>query len=83
MSAYLDVTMQQVRHAKLDADLHGLRQLTADEITRRHGDVESVLRDLEELRPVARQRGEEVEDAILDLMDYVTGWCSPQMKIRQ
>lgn len=83
MSVYLSATMQQVRRATPGTDLHDLRQLTADEIARRNGDTESVLRDLEELRPLARERGEEVEDAVLDLMDYVTGWCSPHMKIRQ
>jgi hypothetical protein len=42
-----------------------------------HRDRELVVMDLEQLRLVLRERGED-ETLVLDGLDYVTGWCSPQ-----
>jgi hypothetical protein len=44
---------------------------------------EEVISDLESLRARARlsRHREEVEDAILDVMDRVYGWCGPNARI--
>jgi hypothetical protein len=42
-----------------------------------HGDRRHVLNDLEQLRPVLREEGQD-EGLVLDCMDFLTGWCSPQ-----
>lgn len=40
---------------------------------------ESMLENLEGIRSICDS--EEDEDMILDLMDFVGGWCSPHMRI--
>lgn len=42
-------------------------------------DKESMLKNLEELR--SRSDSEETEDILLDLMDFITGWCNPGLNI--
>ena len=43
---------------------------------------ESLLDGLKHLRKEFREAGDdEAEDAILEVMDYVVGWCSPHMRI--
>ncbi len=39
--------------------------------------------DLEHLRLLLRRRWgrENLEDEVLEVMDFVTGWCSPHMKL--
>lgn len=74
-------------YEQLQADASALviarmRQLAADELERRNGDRTSLLAELEDVRARVRELGGN-EDLILDLMDYVYGWCSPRMKIRQ
>lgn len=87
MSTYLDVAVEQARQAGGEqararaAALEQMRLLTTEEVATRGGDVSSILEDLEELRLIARREHLD-EDIILDLMDFVTGWCSPHMKIR-
>lgn len=87
MSTYLDVAVEQARQAGGDhararaAALEQMRILTTEEVAARGGDVISILEELEELRSIARREGLD-EDVVLDLMDFVTGWCSPHMKIR-
>ena len=42
-----------------------------------------VLSDLQSLRARARlARRQDVEDAILDVMDLVAGWCGPHAKLQ-
>jgi hypothetical protein len=42
-----------------------------------HGDRRHILNDLEQLRPVLREEGQD-ESLVLDYMYFLTGWCSPQ-----
>ena len=43
---------------------------------------DTVLADLESLRGALRGEGrEEAEDIVLEVMDFVTGWCSPHARI--
>lgn len=51
----------------------------ATELAARRGDRASVIAELEDLRAEMRSMGRS-EDRILDLMDYVYGWCSPHEK---
>jgi hypothetical protein len=69
-----------VQALKSAQPLTSMREIVADELARRDGDREGVLSDLEDLRAMARRDGLD-EDAVLDLMDFVSGWCSPHMKI--
>jgi hypothetical protein len=59
----------------------GLRQAVAHELeggTSR----ENVLAQLEQLRADLRARGrEDDEDVVLEVMDFVTGFCSPHMRL--
>jgi hypothetical protein len=57
-----------------------MRAIVSDELARRGGDRTGILEELEELRGMVRREGLS-EDAVLDLMDFVYGWCSPHMKI--
>jgi hypothetical protein len=42
----------------------------------------SILADLEDLRRELREaRREDRDDVVLEVMDYVTGWCAPHMRI--
>ena len=45
-----------------------------------HADRRQVLNDLEQLRLVLREEGRD-EDVVLDVMDFVTGWCSPHQRL--
>ena len=42
-------------------------------------DKESMLENMEELRN--RNGFEKTEDALFELMDFVTGWCNPDLEI--
>jgi hypothetical protein len=45
-------------------------------------DRESIYADLEQLRAILQRDGrDEAEDAVLEVMDFLTGWSSPHMKI--
>ena len=57
-----------------------LRHAVVEGLREYGGDRARVLEDLEQLRVVARDAGED-EDAILDVMDYLSGWCSPGERI--
>ncbi len=48
----------------------------------RGGSRESLLAELEELRRELRRRHRERdEDVVLDVMDFLTGWSSPHLRI--
>lgn len=41
-----------------------------------------LLRDLEQLRDQLRRKHREAdEDVVLDVMDFVSGWCSPHARL--
>jgi hypothetical protein len=43
---------------------------------------EALLADLEHFRGVLREAGrDEDEDVVLEVMDFLVGWCSPHMKV--
>jgi len=43
---------------------------------------EELLADLEQFRDVLREAGrDEDEDIVLEVMDFLAGWCSPHMKV--
>lgn len=61
--------------------LDGLRRVAEHEL---HAGVprERVIAELEELRADLRRGGrEDDEDIVLEVLDFVTGWCSPQMRL--
>ncbi len=70
-------------HAALASDnqLGGLRRATELELwagTPR----DQILARLEELRADLRARGKDDEDdVVLEAMDFVTGWCSPNVRL--
>ena len=44
---------------------------------------DSLMDDLEGLRKEFRALGDgDAEDIVLEVMDYVSGWCSPHMRIQ-
>lgn len=52
------------------------------ELFSRGADKSSVLAALENARQELRQAGREAdEDAVMDAMDFIVGWCSPHMKL--
>ena len=43
---------------------------------------EELLRELETLRGALRDMGrEDLEDDVLDVMDFITGWCAPSSRL--
>ena len=43
---------------------------------------EELLSELETLRGVLRDMGrEDLEDDVLDVMDFITGWCAPSSRL--
>jgi hypothetical protein len=43
---------------------------------------EGLLHDLKVLRGLLRDMGrEDLEDDVLDVMDFVTGWCAPSARL--
>lgn len=69
--------MQLLKVEIKDKDLLILHKYLVD-FKNRGMDEESMLGNLEELR---NQTDSDMEDVLLDLMDYVTGFCSPHMAI--
>jgi hypothetical protein len=59
-----------------------LRDLVKHELHARHGDRDVVLGELEALRGELRRGGrEDLEDVVLEVMDFVAGWCSPHVRL--
>lgn len=74
---YADAT----RRAQAEA-LRELRKIFADELRSDPNAREKLLRDLEEIRAAFREAGQpDIEDVVLEVMDFVSGWCSPHMRI--
>jgi hypothetical protein len=60
--------------------LNGLRSLVETLASEGH-DRDSIVRIFEEAREQLRSEGREAdEDAVMDVMDFLVGWCSPHMK---
>jgi hypothetical protein len=57
-----------------------LRAAVAEELRRSGDDRPRVLEDLEQLRAVLEDEGRD-EDVVLDVMSFVAGWCSPQLRL--
>jgi hypothetical protein len=62
--------------------LVSLRDVVAHELHDRRADREVVLGELEALRGELRRTGrEDLEDVVLEVMDFVAGWCSPHVRL--
>jgi hypothetical protein len=62
--------------------LMALRETVRRELRDNHMPRGALLEALEELRVELREGGrEDLEDIVLEVMDFVTGWCSPQARI--
>ena len=58
-----------------------LRETAREAIERGESHAE-VLRTFDVLRhQLADQGDEEKEDAVLEVMDFIVGWCGPQMRL--
>jgi hypothetical protein len=76
--AVLDDTMWTYRAAlQSDEPLAALRHAVIEGLNEYGGDRDRVLGDLEQLRLVLRRDGQD-ETPVLDVMDFLTGWCSPK-----
>jgi hypothetical protein len=62
--------------------LMALREIVRRELRDNHMPREDLLEALEDLRTELRDgEREDLEDIVLEVMDFVTGWCSPQMRL--
>jgi hypothetical protein len=62
--------------------LDALTAVVRTELHDRHADRDVVLGELEALRGELRQAGrEDAEDVVLEVMDFVAGWCSPHVRL--
>ncbi len=58
-----------------------LRDIFAEQLSENPDSREEILQDLEKIRTRFREAGHpEIEDVVLEAMDFVAGWCSPHMK---
>lgn len=76
--------MSDAYRGALDSNrpLAALRDVVEHELHDRHADREIVLSELEALRGDLRQAGrEDAEDVVLEVMDFVVGWCSPHVRL--
>ncbi len=61
---------------------NGLRRVVAEDLQRPDADRETVLAVLDWIRKQMREQGREAdENAVMDVMDYVLGYCNPRMSI--
>jgi hypothetical protein len=59
-----------------------LRELVAEELRNDPDSREELLEALERIRLDLREEGRsDIEDIVLDVMDFVTGWSSPHMRV--
>lgn len=62
--------------------LMALRAVVEHELRDRHADRDVVLAELEALRGQLRSEGrDDLEDVVLEVMDFVAGWCSPHVRV--
>jgi hypothetical protein len=78
---YMSVLLT-ARALQTDKPVGRLRAVIQRDLYDLHRSREDVLHDLEALRVLVRDRGRvDLEDAILDVMDCVTGWCAPSARL--
>jgi len=66
---------------RTDSPVWRLRDLAANLLSQGR-DREEVLALFEQARSQLREADREAdEDAVMDVMDFLTGWCSPHMKL--
>lgn len=59
-----------------------LREAVAHELNVAGTERDVVYRALDQLRLDLRRAGQEAEeDAVMDVMDFLTGWCSPHRRL--
>lgn len=59
-----------------------IRAVIAEELRANPDSRGELLQNLESIRTTLRQNGaSDAEDVVLDIMDFVTGWCSPHVRI--
>ena len=64
-----------------DSLLSPLRDLARDELAAGH-DREGLIEDFEHVRSALREKElEEQEDVVMEVMDFLYGWCSPHLRI--
>jgi hypothetical protein len=74
-NAYLDALARE-------QPVQALRDLVRHELHDRHADRSVVLNELESLRGDLRSAGRaDDEDVVLEVMDFVAGWCSPHVRL--
>jgi hypothetical protein len=57
-------------------------EIVAEELRKDPDSRADILADLERIRLGLREEGRsDIEDIVLDVMDFVTGWASPHMRI--
>ena len=62
--------------------LNALAKVVSRELRERGMPRGALLEALEELRGELRESGPgDLEDVVLEVMDFVTGWCSPHARI--
>jgi hypothetical protein len=62
--------------------LAALREVVRHELHDRHANRDVVLQELETLRGDLRNAGRlDDEDVVLEVMDFVAGWCSPHARL--
>jgi hypothetical protein len=68
----------QLPHGGLRLD--ALRSVVSHELHERHADRDVVLGQLEALRGELRRAGRtQDEEVVLEVMDFLVGWCSPHV----
>lgn len=80
MAVYPDTIWTYRQALESREPLQALRAVVLRELDENGHNRRRVLRDLEEVRLVLRRDGLE-EDVVLDVMDFVTGWCSSHEKL--
>ena len=77
VQTFTDATLRARTEALLE-----LREIVAEQLREDPSSRDDLLQDLEEIRVAVREAERpDIEDIVLDVMDFVTGWCSPHMRI--
>jgi hypothetical protein len=59
-----------------------LREAVAADLHDRGVDRETVLAALDDVRREARDQGrDEIEDVVMEVMDFVVGWSNPRLRL--
>jgi hypothetical protein len=75
----VDDLFEQALHA--EEPLHELRSL-ASRLSSQGDDKAAIVAKFEEVRQQLRRENREAdEDAVMDVLDFLSGWCSPHMRM--